>query len=274
VNAGRKSIDRLTFLQENWGDEFINLTSYGQIFYASVDELPFAKYPVYHLPKEYQDKFDLLGFSNLSNFFSKAQLARRIISFDKCLSIPHCKWLLTFDDDSIVDLTNLQNMVSNLEMKYDPIIDPVMKGNCFFQKWIQKSFLQGGSGYILSRRACQLIIENISTDFWFYKFSYPDDRTTMNFVKILNITIADTSSSFFFGFVPNPHLKHYLMKNQFSKFHSCNFKSHYNGDCNFDYFQVNQLAVYHPIKSRKHNIFPILQNAPGILFLFIGNIPK
>lgn len=217
MKAGKTHSHRLNTLQNYYADKFVAYSSDLQFFYSSNYYIPNSKYKVYYLPKKYINQVKLFNGSNFYDGSQNNQLLQRIISFETCLSISNCNWLLTIDDDALVDLYNLNQLIFELKNNFNPRKDIIMKGNCFNHYAINLTYLQGGSGYILSRKACQLIIQNVSSNLWIYHPIEWEDFSTLNFFQILGIHSYNATSPYFWGHGFSFNDIEYLKKKKISK---------------------------------------------------------
>lgn len=64
-------------------------------------------------------------------------------------------WFMKCDDDVYVIMENLKYMLS----KYDPISDAVYLGN-HFKVHVAQGYMSGGAGYVFSRKALKMMVED------------------------------------------------------------------------------------------------------------------
>ena len=105
------------------------------------------------------------------------------------------RWYWSATDDIMVDNIAVDRMLALLEAQFDPLKDIVFKGHCFFN-W--KTYLQGGSGYIFSRKAVEIFLKDYALQ-WLAEIDYYDDMATPPLREFYNLTIKETACQFFFG---------------------------------------------------------------------------
>jgi hypothetical protein len=71
-----------------------------------------------------------------------------------------CHWVISTSDDAMVNLSNLKELLIELDQKYEPFFEPVIIGHCLFTPKHQP-YLQGGSGFLFSRFAAKHILDNL-----------------------------------------------------------------------------------------------------------------
>lgn len=120
-----------------------------------------------------------------------------------------CKYFIentTFDyvwvgtDDLYFDVDAIEIMLRNLDKQYNTERDIVFKGHVV--DFMGYTFLQGGSGWIVSRAGARKIVE-LGYD-WLKNLSLPDDMATEDLRKMLNLSIPETATHYMYG--------HYFLK--------------------------------------------------------------
>jgi hypothetical protein len=100
-------------------------------------------------------------------------------------------------DDLIINYRLVPKVIQSLASKHDPFRDPVLKGSCIVYKRALP-FLQGGSGFLLSRALARSMLE-LETDF-FQHCKMPEDVYLSNMlVRKANLSWRDVTSSYFVG---------------------------------------------------------------------------
>lgn len=102
-------------------------------------------------------------------------------------------WSLT--DDVPIDIDNMEHILKHLQQNYLPLNESVFIGHSL-QGW----FIQGGTGFLLSRYGAKLIIDH-GVD-WVKNITVEDDKATLEFRPWLGVSKRDTYSSLMFGEEP------------------------------------------------------------------------
>jgi hypothetical protein len=92
-------------------------------------------------------------------------MAKFLFAMDYFLSQTSAKWLWRGTDDTVINFRELPPFVEELERLHDPLTERVVLGNCLTnsqQAWLVNgrapTYLQGGSGYFMSRSAVAGIV--------------------------------------------------------------------------------------------------------------------
>lgn len=115
-----------------------------------------------------------------------------------------CKYFVentTFDyvwvgtDDLYFDVDAIDPMLNDFSKQYNTERDVVFKGHIVdFGKCV---FLQGGSGWIVSRAGCRKIVK-VGYE-WVRRLFRPDDMATHELRGMLNLSIPETATHYMFG---------------------------------------------------------------------------
>ncbi|XP_067003097.2 glycoprotein-N-acetylgalactosamine 3-beta-galactosyltransferase 1 isoform X1 [Anabrus simplex] len=115
-------------------------------------------------------------------------------------------WFMKADDDTYVIVENLRYMLSAHKSN-----EPIYFG-CRFKPYVKQGYMSGGAGYVLSREAVRLLVENGLTD---KKKCRPDhggaeDVEMGKCLENVGVKAGDSRDAFgrgrFFPFVPEHHL--------------------------------------------------------------------
>jgi hypothetical protein len=103
-------------------------------------------------------------------------------------------WFYRGVDDSIMNLPRLPSFLGDLNSRFDPLTDVVVRGDCVMSKGYL--FIQGGSGFICSRAAARRL-NNITA---FMKvWALAEDVTMGLFLDSLGIGVLNSCSGAFMG---------------------------------------------------------------------------
>jgi hypothetical protein len=83
--------------------------------------------------------------------FSVDLLAKFFFVLNYSLENTSTRWIYRGSDDCFINFPKLWPFLDRLESRYDPLNEVVFLGNCIPAGRPSRSFLQGGSGYLLSR---------------------------------------------------------------------------------------------------------------------------
>ena len=106
-------------------------------------------------------------------------------------------WLWSIADDNIIITEQLDYLIQELNSKYDTNKDLVLLGHCISIP--SGSYLQGGSGYIMSRKFAKKFLKVAPYFFSFYK-SY-DDVDFMSIMNFFNMSLRNMASPYMYGHV-------------------------------------------------------------------------
>lgn len=119
-------------------------------------------------------------------------------------------WYWSLTDDVYVDISALDNYITELLQIYDPRKDFVIAGQ--YMKRIGYEYLQGGSGMIFSRKAAEIFVEK--GEDWIKNVSLCDDCQIEYFFHSIGKKVISASSDRMFGsgLVFYPILANYFPK--------------------------------------------------------------
>ncbi|KAH0786743.1 hypothetical protein GPJ56_009375 [Histomonas meleagridis] len=106
------------------------------------------------------------------------------------------RWLHRGADDNAINVKHIESYYESLEMKYDPLTEPVILGSCV-KRPSTKGFLQGGAGYLYSRKAVELMLPLYEDVIFHCKVA--EDVCHNEFLHRLNISIVEATSFNFLG---------------------------------------------------------------------------
>ena len=149
-------------------------------------------------------------------------------------------WYWTATDDLYIDIPKLHNLMKYLESNFDSRNDIVFKGHTIYNMGIY--YLQGGVGYILSRKAVKKFLE-FGIDFIKNINTY-DDCATYDIRKMFNLTIEEMSTHYLYG--QGFSFKNLKKPEQLNHIYGCPREFPLRGI--YDYAApMNDLVAYHSI---------------------------
>jgi hypothetical protein len=113
------------------------------------------------------------------------------------LEISTVNWFWRGTDDSIIIFQNLPKFVALLDRSYDARQTPVVLGHCIDSKDEGVPFLQGGSGWVISRRAAELM--DPLRDEFLRRIDSDDDVCLTWVLFRLGLSLMESTSEFFIG---------------------------------------------------------------------------
>lgn len=137
------------------------------------------------IPKDYKSDID-----RMAKRLTGAQYVKNHEEFD---------WYWTLTDDVSIDIPEINKMLAKISLTKDPRKDIIILGECVAANWssINKTYLQGGVGYILSRKATLEFLDYAPE--WFKNSPKLDDVAIRVFIDHLNLTMNDVSIHQFHG---------------------------------------------------------------------------
>jgi hypothetical protein len=150
------------------------------------------------------DEFRAMIMANpKKNFHRDSDLAAKFIfALRFFLQNSKADWCWRALEDTILNFGNLPRFVAYLDERYDPLKDVVVLGNCIDRDQVHDGrlypgFLQGGAGWVVSRRAAELIEPMAWT--WVPNINWADDVAFTEVLQRLNLSVFDATSEFFLG---------------------------------------------------------------------------
>jgi hypothetical protein len=71
-------------------------------------------------------------------------------------------WMWRGTDDVLINFPRLPGLIADLNRRYRPLDEAVFQGHCIIYLPVNPPFMQGGSGYLLSRFACQYLVPAVN----------------------------------------------------------------------------------------------------------------
>jgi hypothetical protein len=106
------------------------------------------------------------------------------------------EWLYRASDDGLINFDNLAPYLAYLDRKYKPLTESIIIGNCIDSR--KFSYLQGGTGYLISRHLAERM--HILEGDYFQNLKQPEDVYFSDRVfKAFNLSLTESTSPFFLG---------------------------------------------------------------------------
>lgn len=126
------------------------------------------------------------------------RMQKRITMAEYFLKNTSCDFFINPCDDVFVDSERIGQLASILRSKYNTNEDMVMLGHCIFHCFVGGTFLQGGAGYLMSRKMATKFV--YFAEKWLKESTTYDDVEITRFLSYVNQTPKDCASHFFAGF--------------------------------------------------------------------------
>ncbi|EAX93707.1 hypothetical protein TVAG_458440 [Trichomonas vaginalis G3] len=130
--------------------------------------------------------------------------SKGVIGARYLVSNPQYSWYWSLTDDIYMDLDLVTKFFEELERKYDPYSQIVIKGQCLCNHGYR--YLQGGAGYIFSNLAAKKFNE-ISIN-WLQTMTQFDDLHFKDVLDAFNLTTDDIAINNIFGYRAGDILKY------------------------------------------------------------------
>ena len=186
--------DRQNTSYKMWIKQLHNSTRHKAVFLTEPGKL-YIKDVEYHPPlPEYVELCTNKLLGKTLRDLDKDRAAKRLTGAYYFLK-ENYSWYWSATDDIVVDIDNLDKLVSYLDNKYDTNRDLVFEGHCFSKP--KYSYLQGGTGFIMSRAACKKFLEYGKE--WITEMDNLDDISFQKITKLFNLHDNQTLNPFMYG---------------------------------------------------------------------------
>jgi hypothetical protein len=213
--------------------------------------LPFTYKFVDLFPTDRKDPPNLALPDNLFSWKShpnreKAQWTFRHMSgliwtFDYVLRETTAKWIFRSDDDILINFEMLLPFMIEMENKYDPLTQIIIRGDCIRHG---RMYPQGGAGVLLSRRAIEVLLPLGNFSIWGFWEDSPDKRLG-RLMEELDLQNDDCSSSVFLGESLSEEDLERVMNGQFKGLKECPKVRCVQRGCYERIGLTSQLVFYH-----------------------------
>ena len=243
----------------NWGEYVKKHSNIDNVFLVSNNGCP--KVPLTCIkPTEWYSQ-SLLD-DNIPDFVVQFRdvISKRLYSMEKMLSNNAFEWLLSVTDDVKINIKNLPRMIKILNFKYKPRDDVIVKGNGI--DLLSLPFLQGGSGFIISRKAAEEILK---MKHWILYDSFlVDDMRFSEVWKRLGLRMRNISSGFFLGHQFDD-FNDEIIDHNFKIIPNCPLINPQRS-CGYNFHHLKDLTIFHTIWN--HTQLDLLSKT------IFGNIPN
>lgn len=261
VLAIPSSTHRLIQTQDNWADAFIRKTTKKNFIFVSNQNI--TNFRVYNPSQNIMKYYRLREYDFWA--VNDDKISKRFGCFEYCLLNLECRWVLSTCDDVYIELSNLESFIDELESKYRPLHESVIKAHCLANCG-EVNYLQGGSGYIFSRYAAQLLY--IARSQWLFSDTI-SDYLTPYWIKYLKIEFAETSNSRFVGHHFNEEELEIVRTHKYHLLSKCP-QHYFYVPCSSSKYQINQIAIFHKFGKIGYPKYEGFLEAPSNILFYMN----
>jgi hypothetical protein len=238
--------DRQLYSRVMWADEMNKYTPH-KVVYLCAEGKDFPETPYLHISQEYDSIIKMSPKGRID----RDRAIKRYVAAKYFYEETDFEWFLSATDDIYIDLARLPQIYDYLS-QYDTNKDIVFKGHVIYydKAW----YLQGGSGYIYSRKAAKIFID-IGIDF-IKTITYNDDLFFGNFTKIYNITLSDMATSLMHGHVIWVRI---FSMSFFKKLPKCPAVPPLADIYGKEFFKIQDLVIFHTMYTKGNYLKYILK---------------
>lgn len=182
------------------------------------------------------------GFPNLAEDQNFDREVKRLTLAEYFLKNTTYDFFINPTDDVIVDPDRINELASILGSKYDTDLNLIMLGNCQTITENNFSYLQGGSGYIMTRRMAAEFVKHSKR--WINETAgMQDDYAITNFLNYVGKKPSDASVPYMVG-----HGFRELVTRGFSarRIKKCP-KNFYEPHCRQGVHKMEDIFIFHPL---------------------------
>jgi hypothetical protein len=131
---------------------------------------------------------------DISRYALKSKLKA---AFEHFLRETTAGWFVRIMGDTAINFDMVPAVLSDLRKDYDPLTDRVIQGACLGK--FELTYVQGGSGFIFSRRAVFELLEDWA---WIEELAVHfknDDRLISHYIRHVNLSWHNATNRFFVG---------------------------------------------------------------------------
>lgn len=137
--------DRRQYIMNMWGNKLLESTPHRLRFLSD----PVLDYPELTIP--FDTKWNVFNFSR-----DRDRVMKRLTAAQYFLEKTNLNWYWSLTDDVLIDIDLLDDMIDEINVKFDTFNDLVFQGHVLLNP---HPYLQGGVGYIFSRKSAKKFLE-------------------------------------------------------------------------------------------------------------------
>jgi len=190
---GTSDSSRINVVEQEWGNEFMDQTN-NRMFVISNNGCPKSRVQCITYSAHYQE---IVGKRYGYSWSNTDRAAKRAYAAEYMIEKTDAKWLLVLTDDVWANVKRLVWFMEHIhEEKGDPYNNVLLEGHCIDRN-AEYNFIQGGSGFIMSRKAAEKFMTFGPK--WVSETSLPDDVHFSSAVQRLGLSIKQCTSGHFIG---------------------------------------------------------------------------
>lgn len=179
------------FVYDAWIKNLRNYSSESRVAFITSKGKEIQDVLYLHPPEE----LEILKNSPGGQPRDKDIVIKRLLGAIHFVENTNLNWYWSLSDDCLLKLKNINYIVNYLNLRYNPLIDSHIEGHCIEAN--NHIYMQGGCGYILSRKAAEIFIKNgISLIKNITSF---DDLEFGKMRDILGVSVQQSASKFIYG---------------------------------------------------------------------------
>lgn len=237
ICSTNRTIKRVFNLMDVWGDDFTKSKYYGGIIVMGtyLTNVPIIKQHLLFVPPGTLCDEPKIN-DNLYGKVSYILAQYFVYACQYFVEHSSASFLVRTMDDTFIHLDNLKYLFEYFEKRNIDGDTPLFIGNCMDES----NYLQGGSGYLVSRATAKRIAE-VGVE-WIKTMKEVEDRDIWRLAKMTGIhSIYDGASPFFIG-----HLSRNFAKTPFNSYKKCvSNDSITMNHCRFEYMSLKKIVFWH-----------------------------
>ena len=250
--SAQQNIHRIRKIQETWLSQLQKDFPNNTILFLTDGEIPI-------LPK---DMLLICSNDNYTYPFTKL-ISRFFIGLSAFLKTD-CDWYVCTSDDVHIFPDRLKWLLSSLSYQYLP--DRIVFKGQVVQYDDDGYYIHGGCGWIFSREAARILIENQESYLKYRKDFEPDDVTIIHALEFLHLNYSDVMCDFLLGSDIIPHQVSLIRSRELYSVPLCkNLNLPYLNTFNYPR-KFSDIAIWHGSKS---DSFPLVDG-----WKYIYTIPQ
>ena len=248
------SRNRVNNQMKTWVNEFREKIS-NNAYYINVDGSPLDIAPYTEISNYLKE----IGKNNIKNYCLNIAL-KRLGSIEFFLHNTTSDWVWLTCDDSYLEVERVGDLISDLYSRGNPNKDIILNGHCC---WISIPFLQGGSGYIFSRKAAE--------EFWSFRDEFlkleecQDDLQLTKFIKNKKLKLNSISNSRLMGTRFSEKNIRLIKEGNFSSVQTCPIIIN-KGLCSEELKPLSKLTIIHEGSMFKNILFN--KSIPNMMYWY------
>jgi hypothetical protein len=237
---------RVRPMMEAWGNSVRYYPAISDFYFLSIEDPAMSDLPSIDLPPSYSDLYPKLVYLK-PHEVSVQLVIKDAYAMEYCVTNTSADWCFRLMDDLYINEEGLDDFIEHLRTLPDPRTTAMVFGNCMDTKTVQ-FYLQGGSGYMFSRRAAELMVAQKND--WIVNVREWEDFHLTNFLTSLNLTSQDVDSPYFTGhFIRWAWWDRFKWNNTEIDFPDCPDEIPEQRECSHRLFPYHKVVFVHALKA-------------------------